>query len=480
MPRLSRGDAVPQARHVPRPRARAAVRHRLAAGHPLLLPRRVPRLVGRPQAVELGDRGGLAAKAARPRLRPVPLLEPLHRPVAPVRRQVRLRRAAPGAGGEALGRGRPRARVGRCLCPGACRPPSTRCPRCCASRPRERPAGRRDAAGAAAADLRPAAHAAAARSPARQRPSGAASRPRGARRRGLSIDAVASPTRCRQTARFRRLPGLCRRRDGDGRHPPRGGHHRRRHPRTTSWRGWRSHAGFPRCSKSRCPAPRSRRGAARRGGRAGAASYGAQHALRLGPRRAAARRCGSRRHTLAPHARSSDAMRTWSRSFLYETVYHVLAVVGRAAGGGAGAVVNASFRGDAAPGIHPPRDRLRRGAGRGRARLRRQDRRGRASLAWSTMRPEPNRYGGVRGRHHHHRPAGLRTIESRGSDVERMLANFRDVVLGKAQPASAWTRRSTSCARPARRGSPGRGGRPFRSPQRATHVASRPIEQVLP
>ena len=46
---------------------------------------------------------------------------------------------------------------------------------------------------------------------------------------------------------------------------------------------------------------------------------------------------------------SPDTMRTWNRSFLYETVYHLLAVVGRACGGGVGEVVKASYRGEAFP-----------------------------------------------------------------------------------------------------------------------------------
>lgn len=133
---------------------------------------------------------------------------------------------------------------------------------------------------------------------------------------------------------------------------------------------------------------------------------------------------------------SSDAMRTWSRSFLYETVYHLLAVVGRVCGGGEGAVVKASYRGES----HPELIRVQLRYGSSQVEV---------VLDFTSPVEEDTFTRGVAGD-----PGGertwrrqgrditisdggvLRAVERRGSDVQRMLENFRDVVLGSAQPVA--------------------------------------------
>src|SRR5262249_21297818 len=65
-----------------------------------------------------------------------------------------------------------------------------------------------------------------------------------------------------------------------------------------------------------------------------------------------ARAAGTYIHRRTPN--SGDAMRTWGRAFFYEGIYHILAVAGRACGGGMGNVVQVSYRGDA----HPERVRI--------------------------------------------------------------------------------------------------------------------------
>ncbi len=170
---------------------------------------------------------------------------------------------------------------------------------------------------------------------------------------------------------------------------------------------------------------------------------------------------------------SGDTMHTWSRSFLYETIYHVLVVVGRACGGGPAEVMKASLRGDAVP--ENVRLELRYGAGSAEmvldfAAAVEEDvvtRRGADAATETTWRRE-GRAITIRDRN------GVRLVESQGSDAERMIANFRDVVLGIAPPGAtldeaidvmASARRVVEALATA--------GAPFEQPNAPRHVASR-------
>jgi len=130
---------------------------------------------------------------------------------------------------------------------------------------------------------------------------------------------------------------------------------------------------------------------------------------------------------------SPDSPRTWNRSSLYQTLYHVIAVTRRAAGDHDGRLLRASYRGEATP------DQVRLELEYGdctaevvvefRARTE-EDLVGTTSggreTVWRRSGPAVSITSDGRSR----------PVESSGNDVERMLANFRDVVLGKAQPAT--------------------------------------------
>lgn len=179
-------------------------------------------------------------------------------------------------------------------------------------------------------------------------------------------------------------------------------------------------------------------------------------------------------------AGSGDAMRTWSRSFLYETVYHLLAVVGRACGGGVGEVAKASYRGESRPELI--RVQLRYGQSQ-------------AELVLDfTATVEEDAFSrgdpGIAGSECTWRrqgraitisdAAGLRAVERRGSDVQRMLENFRDTVLGVAQPV-ATVFDAPDIMHTALRvvEAVAAAGAPFERPTAPKHVASRDLHAAL-
>jgi predicted dehydrogenase len=175
---------------------------------------------------------------------------------------------------------------------------------------------------------------------------------------------------------------------------------------------------------------------------------------------------------------SSDAMRSWSRSYLYETVYHVLAVVGRACGGGVGEVVKASFRGDGYP--EHLRLQLRYGESAAEISLDYTAAAEEDSLARRSIdTPQDERIWRRQGREITITDAkGVRPVERRGNDVQLMLENFRDVVLGKAEPG-ATTDEALDVMRTARRvvDAVEAAGAPFERPTAPKHVASRALQQ---
>lgn len=180
-------------------------------------------------------------------------------------------------------------------------------------------------------------------------------------------------------------------------------------------------------------------------------------------------------------SRSSDTMRTWSRSFLYETVYHVLVVVARASGGSVGQVVNASFRGDSAP--EYMRLELRYGDASAEVVLdfaaaveedvlsRREADAAETEHTWRRQ----GRNTSITS------AAGVRVVEAHGNDVQHMLANFRDFVLGKAEPGATLDE-ALDGMRTARRvvDAIAAAGAPFERPNAPTHVASRALQQAFP
>ena len=178
--------------------------------------------------------------------------------------------------------------------------------------------------------------------------------------------------------------------------------------------------------------------------------------------------------------RSSDSLRTWSRSFLYETVYHVIAVVRRACAGGEGEITQVSFRGEAAP--EQLRIRLRFGDAAAEivlefAAAEEEDIlsvRERAAPATSRTWRRSGRdttidFGGT-----------TRPVESSGSDIECMLANFRDVILGNAEPAATLDD-AIDVMRTARAvvDALSEAGTPFERPNAPRHVASRSLQQGM-
>jgi hypothetical protein len=166
---------------------------------------------------------------------------------------------------------------------------------------------------------------------------------------------------------------------------------------------------------------------------------------------------------------------------LYESLYHVLAIVGAAAGSGAGEVVDVSFRGDGAPAY--VRLDLRYGAVPAEvvldfAAAAEEDLLSRRDLDSSDSEHVWHRQG----RAVTITNAGtVRAVETQGNDIQGMLANFRDVVLGKAQPVTTLeaalavmqTARAVIEALSA-------GGAPFERPTAPRHVASRPLQAHFP
>ncbi|MBX3024572.1 radical SAM protein [bacterium] len=174
---------------------------------------------------------------------------------------------------------------------------------------------------------------------------------------------------------------------------------------------------------------------------------------------------------------SPDTMRTWNRSFLYETAYHLASVIGRACGGGIGDVAQASYRGEGRPEYlrlelryggavaelvldftaAVEEDTLARRAADGELVWRRQGREVTLTDA-----------------------AGAHPVERQGNDVERMLTNFRDVVLGAAAPAATLTE-ALDAMRTAGRivAALAAAGAPFERATAPKHVASRALQQPL-
>jgi predicted dehydrogenase/MoaA/NifB/PqqE/SkfB family radical SAM enzyme len=131
---------------------------------------------------------------------------------------------------------------------------------------------------------------------------------------------------------------------------------------------------------------------------------------------------------------SPDAVRSWGRLPLAEVLYHALSLVGHAAGGGVPRIEDASFQGASAP----ERIRLRLAYERARGEvvfdftgteedvsLTRRALPG-APVASAWRRSGPKTSLRVDGRD--------APLPGGGSDAARMLAHFRDVVLGKARP----------------------------------------------
>ncbi len=202
------------------------------------------------------------------------------------------------------------------------------------------------------------------------------------------------------------------------------------------------------------------------------------HAAGLGDFLVAPRGCAAVLYVCRRTAASPDAMRNWSRVFLYETLYHVLAVVGRVCGGGAGAVVHAAYRGDARP------ERLR-------VELRYGECSAEVTLDYAgaikddvLVRREAGAAVGERTWRRQGRvitiadSLGVRPVEAAGNDVQRMLANFRDVVLGRAQPGASLDE-AIDVMRTARRvvDAVAGAGAPFERANAPKHVASPTLSQ---
>ncbi len=178
---------------------------------------------------------------------------------------------------------------------------------------------------------------------------------------------------------------------------------------------------------------------------------------------------------------SSDGMRTWSRSFLYETIYHVLAITGRACGGGIGEVTHASYRGEGRP--EQLRMTVRYDKGTADVTL---DYSAAVEEDLLTLRQKAQASDESRERTWRRQgptitiadQTGVREVERRGNDVQRMLANFRDFVLGDAEPA-ATIDESIEIMRTAQNvvEAFAAAGAPFKRATAPKHVATRPAQQ---
>ena len=206
-------------------------------------------------------------------------------------------------------------------------------------------------------------------------------------------------------------------------------------------------------------------------------AHNSLHAPGLGEVLATPLRRPSATYVLRRTPGSGDAMRTWSGSFLYETVYHVLAVVGRACGGGAGEVVKASYRGEARP--EQLRLQLRYGEAPAEITLDyaaavEEDALGRREIdSAAGARPAAP---GARG-HDHRRGGGARHRVGR----QRRPAHARQLPrrpLGKAEPGATLDE-ALDVMRTARRvvDAVAAEGAPFERPNAPKHVASRAVQQ---
>lgn len=177
---------------------------------------------------------------------------------------------------------------------------------------------------------------------------------------------------------------------------------------------------------------------------------------------------------------SPDVMRAWSRASTYELLYHALSLVGRAAGGGVPRVIEAQAHGDAAPSLL--RLRLAYGGAEGEILI---DFTATADETWLTR-----RRGAADAAARIWRRSGPETslrIDDRevivprdGNDLARMLAHFRDVVLGKAAPLVS-PRQALDVMRAARAAveALAAAGAPFERPNAPRHVAS-PVLAAFP
>ena len=175
---------------------------------------------------------------------------------------------------------------------------------------------------------------------------------------------------------------------------------------------------------------------------------------------------------------SSDTMLAWSRSFLYESLYHLLAITGRVAGGGVARVIGTTYRGEGRPELI--RVNLRYGnidaemvlefaASREEDILNVSEVDDPASeVVWSRLGRETTLSDG----------RGVRAVGARGSDIGNMLANFRDVVLQDASPMTNMSdaldvMRSTENVVDAVEAA----GAPFNRNSAPRHVASRELRR---
>jgi MoaA/NifB/PqqE/SkfB family radical SAM enzyme/predicted dehydrogenase len=170
---------------------------------------------------------------------------------------------------------------------------------------------------------------------------------------------------------------------------------------------------------------------------------------------------------------SPDALRVWSRAGLFEVLFHALSLVGHAAGGGAPRITRAHHQGDGAPervGIE-----LSYPAAQAELTLdfaatadetvlaRRAHAAGPPAMIWRRAGPVTTLRLGDR----------EVPIPREGNDVERMLAHFRDVVLGKEKPLVT-PRDALDVMRAARAALDAldAAGAPFDRPNAPRHVAS--------
>ncbi len=182
-------------------------------------------------------------------------------------------------------------------------------------------------------------------------------------------------------------------------------------------------------------------------------------------------------YTLRRTPSSSDGMRTWSRAFLYETIYHVLALAGRVCGGGVGEIVQTTYRGEGRP--EQVKMQLRYGEATAEITL---DYTGTVEEDILSVR-ESGSHDERTWRREGPRitiadRGGVREVERRGNDVQRMLANFRDFALGKAA-AGATIDESLDIMRTAGRAVEAfaAAGAPFKRATAPKHVATRPAQQ---
>lgn len=132
-------------------------------------------------------------------------------------------------------------------------------------------------------------------------------------------------------------------------------------------------------------------------------------------------------------AQSPDSPRTWNRSSLYQTLYHIIAATRRAAGNGDGRVLRVAHRGEASP----EQIRLDLAFGDSPAEIVVELRArteedllattvGGREAVWRRNGPEITI--STNGTPH--------PVEARGNDIQAMLANFRDALLDKVSPVT--------------------------------------------